>query len=229
MSIKCLVFIDHLHKCDVIGTIFAPKDLSNGGSISTNHHICRCAELRSQLLGNEDRLGLVTEISNLNKLHVVGERHVGEITFGWLPSPLKVKQLSKPKPFPAARQFKRLRLLSNLRQGLVPLDLSFRNQPVFLSPDFLEQFTRRFITRVLRHQLALHGQRQDEFAQTGHATGGLGDQVEMPHKWRLQIHQVFGAGLLHRQHCAHALAPSDWARMLLSWSRRLCASACRRA
>ena len=50
--------------------------------------------------------------------------------------------------------------------------VSVRNEPVFLGPDFLGQHAGRFIRRVLRHQLALHGQGQDEFTQTRLAAGG---------------------------------------------------------
>lgn len=80
-------------------------------------------------------------------------------------------------PLPPLRQLKRLFLLRNLRHQLVPLDLALGDQPILLRPNLLQQHARRFIGRVLRHQLALHGQGQDEFTQTRHAAGGVGQYV----------------------------------------------------
>ena len=81
------------------------------------------------------------------------------------------------------------------------------HQPRLLRRDPLQQFRRRFVVRVLRHQLAAHGQIENEAAQPRDRVGRVGDALVVRE-------QAFG---VHRA--------SASARIAFNWSRRLAVSA----
>ena len=82
---------------------------------------------------------------------------------------------SNRDPAPASLELERngvtnVRGLSTFRS-----DLACLHQPRFLRRDPLQQLRRRLVVRVLRHELAAHGQIENEPAQAGNRVGRVGD------------------------------------------------------
>jgi hypothetical protein len=91
--------------------------------------------------------------------------------------------------------------LSYFRQ-VVPLpDFPRIHQPRLLLGDPLQQVRRRFVVRILRHELAAHSQIENEAAQAGDRVRRVGDLV-------IVCQKAF---------CVHWASAS--ARIAFNWSR----------
>ena len=68
-------------------------------------------------------------------------------------------------PFPSIGNSNGFSSSADFRQRFLFLDFPFFNQPRFFFGDFFQQYAGGFIVGVLRHQLAAHGQFQNQLAQ----------------------------------------------------------------
>ena len=102
-------------------------------------------------------------------------------------------------PTPILRQVER-RLFHVGKQLRLP-DLTRLHQPHLLLRDPLQQFRRRLVARILRHELAAHGQIENEAAQAGYRVRRVSNLLVMRQ-------QAFG---VHRA--------SASAKIAFNWSR----------
>jgi hypothetical protein len=77
----------------------------------------------------------------------------------------KCAHLRKASPCPSDGQIERRLIDVDIRQRVLTFGLTLFDELRLLFRDPLQQFRRRFVVRVLRHELAAHGEVEDGLAE----------------------------------------------------------------
>ena len=111
---------------------------------------------------------------------LVDRRHVdiGEVLIG-NHLPTITRYLADARPLPAARRGELQLVCLDFRKRLFLPNLPCLHQPRLLGCDPLQQLRRRFVVRVLRHQLSAHGQIENEASQARDRVRSVGDLFVM--------------------------------------------------